>query len=268
MEEASSRSRLETLEDVYEKIRSQLRDITEEIALRRGVKIEGMSFGSSVRRDPKTNTRMRKAHDIDYRIVAPDEETAKSVASDFMLALKQSDARDITYEIATQYGNCPRIAYSAHVGDKAIPVEVFFENKKNKTGMFGGMSNDELRHKRSGDSLAHVSRAQDIRTLMISLLKEAETGAVKNSQRYLDLVKSMNEKTPDVLSRIDRLNRAKLDAWLSAGNPELEALVERNRGRIDEMLQIIKISSDAMRARRDAGQSAPSAESDEQKLAA
>ena len=106
--------------------------------LREKYNIEGLAFGSSVRG-------IREAHDVDYRIVAEDSQTAEHAAMDYKKKLEENGVTNISYEMATAYGNCPRLAYTVRIGKDEIPVEIFFENKQDKTGMFGGLDTEESR---------------------------------------------------------------------------------------------------------------------------
>jgi len=201
--------------------------------LREKYNIEGLAFGSSVRG-------IREAHDVDYRIVAEDSQTAEHAAMDYKKKLEENGVTNISYEIATAYGNCPRLAYTVRVGRNEIPVEIFFENKQDKTGMFGGLDTSDIRHRRV-EGLDQISRAQDIRSLLVSLLNESDRGGGKKAQRMSDLSALYSQYTGRALERAK--GSGKLYEWLSAGNPQLRDLIEKNRDTLDEILSELRTTT-------------------------
>lgn len=201
--------------------------------LREEYGIEGLAFGSTVRRDPQSREQLRAAQDIDFRVVAEDAKTAERAAKACRKKLEENGVVNISYEVATAYGNCPRLAYTVRVGRNEIPVEIFFENRQDKTGMFGGLETEKIRHRRV-EGLDQISRAQDIRSLLVSLLSESEHGEGKRLQRMDDLRKLYSKYTGRALERARE--RGDLDEWLSAGNPQLTELVEKNRDTLDGIL--------------------------------
>lgn len=221
--ENEKRPELDDTKAIQALIRANLDSIT--TILREKYEIEGVTFGSSVRD--------REANDVDFRVVVENAEIAEAAAKDFQNALKQNGISHVEYEVATAYGNCPRLAYTARIGRNEIPVEIFFENKQDKTGVFGGLETAKVRHRRV-EGLDQISRAQDIRSLLVSLLSESEHGGGKREQRMNDLRALYSRYTARALERVKE--RGDLNEWLSAGNPELRALIDRNRGTLDEIL--------------------------------
>lgn len=195
--------------------------------------IERISFGSAVRTERNTNKPLREAHDVDYRIRVADAATAERAAMDYKRTLENHGIGNVEYGVSKTYGDCPRLAYEVQVGKSVIPVEIFFENKADKTGMFGGLDTSDIRHRRA-EGLDRVSRAQDVRTLLVSLLRESEVGGGKGAQRMDDLRALYSQYTARALERAKQ--NGTLYDWLSAGNPQLKALIERNKGTLDTIL--------------------------------
>jgi hypothetical protein len=239
MEKSAQESGVEKQKPKYgEKVRGELDRITHDIAKKHGVTLEGLTFGSFVRE-------WREPHDMDFRVLAPDERMATLAADEFEAALKARKAAKVKREFTEEYGGCWRVTGVLTVQNETMPVEIFFADEKNKTGMFSGRKNENIMNRRhkvlAADPLPRISRAQDARNLIISILRELERDKPqKIPQRYDDLLRQMNQHTRRAVGKMLAGNdRSGLYEWLGGENDDAVKLVQRNKDRINELLETL-----------------------------
>lgn len=196
----------------------------------------GLFFGSSVRfyHPEKGEGLLRSANDIDYQITLENLESARDAAIKIQAILGQ---RGITAEYSekTKYGDCPRLAYSFKFRDEEIPVEIFFVNEENKSGLFGGRTNEDLQTIAGNEQNDRLSRFEDVKGLIITILSEEDTS--KANQRSEDLEKLISPLAASLLLGMVQKGTRSFVEQISKGSGAHPEQLEKNWERLRPVME-------------------------------
>lgn len=196
----------------------------------------GFFFGSSVRfyHPAQGEGLLRAANDIDYQITLENLEAARDAAIKVQEILRQRGI-SAEYSEKTKYGDCPRLAYSFQSGEENIPVEIFFVNEENKSGLFGGRTNEELQTNAKFEQGDRLSRFEDVKGLMITILTEEDTS--KTNQRAEDIEKLISPLAASLLLGMINKGTRSFVEQISQGSGTNPDQLEKNWDRLSPVLE-------------------------------
>jgi hypothetical protein len=196
----------------------------------------GFFFGSSVRfyHPAQGEGLLRAANDIDYQITLENLEAARDAAIKVQEILRQRGI-SAEYSEKTKYGDCPRLAYSMQFGDETIPVEIFFVNEENKSGLFGGRTNEELQTAANFEQSDRLSRFEDVKGLMITILTEEDTS--KTRQRAEDMEKLISPLAASLLLGMINKGTRSFAEQISRGSGTNPDQLEKNWDRLAPVIE-------------------------------